>query len=146
MQGLVYTIACHHHWLDCSLSFWLLYFWCSLQWKFQPNNNIIVFLFYKSDANGNLRRSTFQREFHGVRCHEGKNIIAAVRYMKTGIILCMRSANERRRYIVTSSLIDWVHTHNDPWKKIATYLQIFWKEFSWMKYLYWQSNFAEIWW
>ena len=32
-----------------------------------------------------------------------------------GIILCMRSANERRRYIVTSSLIGWMHTQSDPW-------------------------------
>ena len=32
----------------------------------------------------------------------------------TGIILGMDSANERRRYIVTSSLIGWVHTQNDP--------------------------------
>ena len=32
-----------------------------------------------------------------------------------GIILCMRSANERRRYIVTSSLIGRVYTQNDPW-------------------------------
>ena len=30
-----------------------------------------------------------------------------------GIILCMRPANERRRYNVTSSLISWVHTQND---------------------------------
>ena len=30
-----------------------------------------------------------------------------------GIILCMRPAN-KRHYIVTSSLIGWVHTHNDP--------------------------------
>ena len=30
------------------------------------------------------------------------------------IILCMRPANERRRYIVTSSLIGWVHTQIDP--------------------------------
>ena len=35
--------------------------------------------------------------------------------MTPGIILCTRPANERRRYIVTSSLIDWVHTQNDPW-------------------------------
>ena len=28
--------------------------------------------------------------------------------------LCMRPANERRRYIVTSSLIDWAHTQTDP--------------------------------
>ena len=31
-----------------------------------------------------------------------------------GIILWMRPANERRRYIVTSSLIGWAHTQNDP--------------------------------
>ena len=33
----------------------------------------------------------------------------------SGIILWMRPANERRRYIVTSSLIGWAHTQNDPW-------------------------------
>ena len=27
----------------------------------------------------------------------------------------MRPANERRCYIVTSSLIGWAHTQNDPW-------------------------------
>ena len=32
----------------------------------------------------------------------------------TGIIVCMRPANERRRYIVTSSLIGWAHTQNIP--------------------------------
>ena len=29
------------------------------------------------------------------------------------VILCMRPANERRRYIVTSPLIGWAHTQND---------------------------------
>ena len=38
---------------------------------------------------------------------------------KAGIILCMLSANERRRYIVTSSLIGWTHTQNDLWEGIA---------------------------
>ena len=33
-----------------------------------------------------------------------------------GIILCMRPANERRCYIVTSSLVGWAHAQNDPWK------------------------------
>ena len=33
----------------------------------------------------------------------------------TGIILCMHPANGRRRYIVTSSPIGWVHTQKDPW-------------------------------
>ena len=32
-----------------------------------------------------------------------------------GIILWIRPVNERRRYIVTSSLIGWAHTQNDPW-------------------------------
>ena len=31
-----------------------------------------------------------------------------------GIILCMGAANERRRYIITSSLIGCAHTQNDP--------------------------------
>ena len=31
-----------------------------------------------------------------------------------GIILCMRPANERRRYNVTLSLIGWTHSQNDP--------------------------------
>ena len=33
----------------------------------------------------------------------------------SGIILCIRQANERRRYNVTSSLICWAHTQNVPW-------------------------------
>ena len=32
-----------------------------------------------------------------------------------GISLSMRSANERRRYILTSSSIGWAHTQNNPW-------------------------------
>ena len=30
------------------------------------------------------------------------------------IFLCMRPANERRRYNVMSSLIGWAHAQNDP--------------------------------
>ena len=32
-----------------------------------------------------------------------------------GNMLCMHPANERRRYIVTSPLIGWVHAQNDLW-------------------------------
>ena len=32
----------------------------------------------------------------------------------TRVILCMHPANKRRRYIVTSPLIGWAHTQNDP--------------------------------
>ena len=35
--------------------------------------------------------------------------------ISSGIILGMGSANERWRYIVTSFLIGWAHTQNDPW-------------------------------
>ena len=50
------------------------------------------------------------------------------------IILAMVWANERRRYIVTSSLIGWAHTQNDPWwwgshmksGKISQNLEIIW--------------------
>ena len=38
-----------------------------------------------------------------------------VRTSSSWIILCMCPANERRRYIITSSLIGWAHTQNDPW-------------------------------
>ena len=38
---------------------------------------------------------------------KSKNVIFSTK--DTGIILCMRPTNERRRYIVTSSLIGWVH-------------------------------------
>ena len=34
--------------------------------------------------------------------------------LNQGSFLYMHSANERRRYIVTSSLIGWAHTQNDP--------------------------------
>ena len=33
----------------------------------------------------------------------------------SGIVLYKRPANERGRYIVTSSLIGWAHTQNDPY-------------------------------
>ena len=36
---------------------------------------------------------------------------------KTGIILCMYPTNGRQCYNVTSFLIDWVHTQNDPCKQ-----------------------------
>ena len=36
---------------------------------------------------------------------------------KPRIILGMGSANERRRYNVTWSLIGWAHTQNDPCKQ-----------------------------
>ena len=39
------------------------------------------------------------------------------------IILCMYPANGRWRYTVTSSLIGWAHTQNDPWTDIQNIIQ-----------------------
>ena len=36
-----------------------------------------------------------------------------------GVNLCMRSANERLRYIVTPFLIGWAHAQNYPWTWIG---------------------------
>ena len=38
---------------------------------------------------------------------------------RSGIILCVCLANERRRYIVMSYLIGWAHTQNDPWSQVG---------------------------
>ena len=40
-----------------------------------------------------------------------------MRQWDTGFILYMRPANERWHYNVTSSLIGWAHTQNDPWRQ-----------------------------
>ena len=41
--------------------------------------------------------------------------IADIWYLMSGIILCMRPANESSHYIATSSPIGWAHTQNDTW-------------------------------
>ena len=48
--------------------------------------------------------------YSGYAASEGRHIVC----IYTGIILCMRPANERPRYIVTSSLIGLVHSQNYP--------------------------------
>ena len=49
----------------------------------------------------------------GQYCHRSVGLFCLVP-THPGIILCMRTAKERRRYNVTSSLIGWAHTQNDP--------------------------------
>ena len=55
-------------------------------------------------------------------------------FMCVGIILGMGSANERRCYIVMSSLIGWAHTQNDPCVWFPTCLIIY---FAWNFYFSW---------
>ena len=40
----------------------------------------------------------------------GNRTVEIVTDHRTGVVLCMRQTNERRRYIVTSFLIGWAHT------------------------------------
>ena len=47
-------------------------------------------------------------------------LLVCVKMCAAGIILCMRPANEGRRYNVTSSLIGWAHTQNDAMCYIFT--------------------------
>ena len=63
-----------------------------------------------------------------VRCH----LMA-----EAGIILCMPSGNERWRYAVTPSLIDWAHTQNDPAERWTSFLSMagqglsHWQNWAW---------------
>ena len=53
--------------------------------------------------------------WHGMVLHIHQIVffIETMKYTYAGVILGMGSANERRRYNVTSSLIGWAHTQND---------------------------------
>ena len=74
-----------------------------------------------------IHQNMFARVKLTIRRHWLKKIIgveqATVHYLnKSGIILCIRPANESRRYIVTSSPIGWAHTQNDPCKWWSSYI------------------------
>ena len=57
-----------------------------------------------------------------------QQLIYMVKHDNTsGIIFCVRPANERWRYIVTSSLIGWEHTQNDHYTH-DKYLLLIWQE------------------
>ena len=80
---------------------------------------------YLSGANAETRILWWKvGQYHGCLCpgslcHQvigNQSIIGSLSSILTvhaWIILCMRPANERRRYIVTSSLIGWAHTQID---------------------------------
>ena len=68
--------------------------------------NINIYLFDLSTNASHLLHAQFGLSFMCCGFSAAKS---------PGIILCMRQANERRCYNVTSSLIGWVHTQKDPW-------------------------------
>ena len=59
---------------------------------------------------------------HGL-CSNNSNMIPDLRHFKnTGLIVGLHPANERRCYKVTSSLIGWAQTYNQPWKCIRAHI------------------------
>ena len=61
---------------------------------------------YKSKCITHLKSNAYNPDFLALRCQ----LISSL----SGTILCMRPANEGRRYSVTSSLIGWAHAQKDP--------------------------------
>ena len=52
-----------------------------------------------------------------INIYQHNNIL--LKWILPGIIMCMRPASERRRYIVTSSLIGWAYTKK--WSMSSSY-------------------------
>ena len=62
----------------------------------------------------------------------GTEMYSVIIHLIQGAILYKRSANERRRYIVTSSLTGWSHAQNDPcWYISATIMGLIAIELAW---------------
>ena len=69
-------------------------------------------------------RKTTKRKLTCIRYNQFKppnrskvvGLTSAEDMQRPGIILVLGSANERRRYIVTTSLIGWAQYQNDPWE------------------------------
>ena len=57
--------------------------------------------------------------------HSSHSTQRLTKLTNAGIILFMHPANERRHCIVTSSLIGWVHTQNDPCCSVVV-IQLLW--------------------
>ena len=69
-----------------------------------------------------LQRRQQRRPFFTHVQSDGNVMVMLIRTGNdTGVILGMGSANERRRYIVTSSFIDWAHTQRNPCNVNITY-------------------------
>ena len=64
---------------------------------------------------------------------------------QTGFILCMRPANERGYYTVTSSLIDWVAVHTQNYPCIKCYILRSCKVLKTRDHCLQFSNYSEIW-
>ena len=113
-----------HHWLHWKLSFWQLpvqpVMKISSKWNFRfsdPTDKLPNKYCRWRHCPSMLHWS---HQYASCRSCQEK----ALFHTHTRIILCVRPANERR-YIVTSSLIGWAHTQNDPYTyKTLTHLPL----------------------
>ena len=81
--------------------------------QYRPPFNDISSEICKQSLNILEWDTTFCNSRNGIRHFEIPLMLLL--HLFAWVILCMGSANGRRRYIVTSSLIGWTHTRNDPW-------------------------------
>ena len=63
---------------------------------------------------------------HPPQDHDCGDITSQKFWWFSMIILGMGSANERKHYYVTPSLIGWAHTQNDPWFPWTLVLDVVW--------------------
>ena len=76
---------------------------------FRPWNNHTI----PCTAHSQVPYGLFPAVLDKNSCGPTKDVTSSCRSARA--ILCMCPANERRRYIVTSSLTGWAHTQNDLW-------------------------------
>ena len=102
--------------------------WCNLakiQIKNQSGIKPKCTMRFTDGIYGNIMQYIFMAKIFTTSCwicvefvhiQPSKWLVPVHAYTKPSawIILCMRPANERRRYNVTSSPFGWVHTQNDP--------------------------------
>ena len=96
--------------------------------NFGSDNGLLLSIIYSNDDLLSIKPTgTKFSEIYGKIHHLDKGItyfwnnnktqqnVQFLRCISSEIILYMRPTNERRRYIVTSSIIGWAHRQNDPW-------------------------------
>ena len=88
--------------------------WCNLYWRFGRIYEIIEMVI-------NFIKLCWDQCWLGMR----KSGQLYFYHSIPGILLCMLPSNERRRYVVTSSLIGWAHTQNENNPCIQTWSLIF---------------------
>ena len=140
---LTVAVLCHECVKDpCRDGSWnriLSWFWCYKIFQWEKFKNVTQFCIVESS----FKMISF---LLCIPCSRNWDIAhsLAVRMRYAWIILNIHPTNERRRYIVTSSLIGWVHAQNDPCICRPPWIQslrLDYKETSMLKSVLMNNNF-----